>query len=464
MNQKSLAPFFFMASVIAFTILYFSFFPGRYTVDSYSGYATALGEADPIDVYSPVFTLFWTPFWHYNFSPMLLNYLVLVASLTIMYWKTKSTCLPQIIILCFLSPFLFLCYVFIWKDNALLTVLLLLSSALINHSPAEKHLKNISIPHVIFIFSLFILATSLRVNAIFAVIPLIWFYVGNFTSKLSRQTLAFLLSLVCVIEINHVITYHGFHAKMSTYIQQIYTTDVIKINHLLKEPFAIPQELLHNTEPNNIKKIFDQYQHYHSNDYFYFQLMPNFNPLIKMTEDRQTVKQLKDLWLKTITHHPLAYLQIRFTQWIGAIYDVNYIYGENFNINHLYHGQAHIDRIFYEPKNAWMTTIRNHYQPSYLHQFSVVRLIFNLSRPLIYFILSICFALYLLINRKTTPNKRLTLAILTSGIVYIAGYLPILPACDYRYFTWVIFAFWFAIGLYLTDIRQAYRFRVLRNL
>lgn len=445
-TTPSLYMILFVIFFILFSIAYFSFFPGRYSPDSYTMYSIALGDWRAIDALSPLFGIFWKIGGDYNYSPLIINYLLLLISFMLMYRHLKSMLLPLLIIICFVSPFFLSSYIFIWKDNALLSVLLLLTSVLIQDK--SKH----PVLYCFIISILLILATSLRLNAIFAVLPLIWFYINNHVfshdSKSYKKLIGFLIAVLLIMTINHIITYRVFNAYHSTYIQQLYATDIAKINHALGENIDVPVPFTQNLNKNNVEQLFKQYYRYKSNDYFYYQLLDQFKPILKSIDDWDYVNALRSIWLKKIIAHPLTYTKNRYEQWISAIKNINNIYNENFNPHALYHAEHHADLIYYESNHPLITSIREHYhlKPSKLHD-----ILYFLSIPIIYLILNIVGLSYLLLKKKKTPYRQLILTILLSGIFYGLGYLPILPSGDYRYFTWVILSFWISLGLYLHE-------------
>lgn len=448
MNKRILATSFYAMSLAFFSLLYFSFFPGRYSPDSYTFYDISLGNATPVDIIAPMFSLFWKVGGNYNFSPFIINYLLLLSSMLIIYHKCKSLVLPQVIALCFISPFFFLCYLFAWKDNALISVLLLLVAISIKDSAKSST----NSPYLVLVVpSLLILVAALRLNSIFAALPFIWFYLGIFRLKKQWKVTAFVISLAVVMGVNHFITYRLFDARKSTYIQQLYLTDIAKINYRLGEEIEVPIDFRGNFEPSNIDKVFKQYARYPSNDYFFYKLVPEFDPLFRSSENQDKLLQLKKLWLNKIMMNPSCYVKNRYEQWIKAMSEANQIFGANFNSDNIMLIKKHRDRVFYEPQNKTMSTIRGFYEKSIILKPKIMLFLYDLSVPVLYFVLDILFLVYMIINKKPTPNSRLLVAILLSGILYILGYLPILPAGDYRYFTWVILTFWLAVGLYINE-------------
>lgn len=442
MTRKWMYNGFFVLALFFFSLCYLSFFPGRYTTDSFVMYHVALGLSAPIDVLSPVFTLFWRVLGNYNFGPFILNYLLLLSALFLIYRQEKSIITPLFLLAIFLMPCFFLSYVFVWKDNALISVLLLTTAILIGGRSFRGD---------VLIAALLTFAIMLRVNALFAVLPIHWFYTGRFTKTFFTHLMFFLVSALAMFEISHYVTYSVIGSRKSTYVQQFYATDIAKINYTLGEKLDLPSDYLADTREKNIEKLFLQYYFYPSNDYFYYKLMPDFNPLLKLDTDPHKLKDLKKQWLNTVKSHFWIYSVNRLQQWYKNISEVNYIYGEDFNSSNLQDEKKFASKILYEPKNVLMTRIRHFFQPQNLSQLSSYTMMYSFSKPITYLILDNILLLIVLVGGRVIKKRELIISILLSGIFYCLGYLPILPAGDYRYFTWTVLTFWLSLGLYLSD-------------
>lgn len=447
----------FCVLIIIFTSCYWSFFPGGYTFDSYISYLSSLGIINYYEVTSPILSVYWKIINNYNFAPFLINYLIFLTGLilSIKFTKRYTVAIFSLIGICL--PYTLITYIFAWKDNALLTILFLITVMCLCKS--KKSFYNVAI-----IF-LFFLAFSLRLNAVFAIAPLIYCFLISRFSRLNSILLLIVLSFGFYL-LNQGINKYIFRAEPASVSNSIMFTDIAKINYWQQKPVSedIPEEFIvsSNTDSENVEKMFKVYYDFSCNDpLFMYPEWQGAKSFLKSSANEEAINRLKFNWLKKVSKNPVTYFRIRCHQLSNSLWSENLLYSpESITFNEKVFNTvagsetatSNFDReskIFYPPNNDFSIYIRNSLGTrSYLRNL--------LSYPGIFLILSVILFFIFWFNRRKNHFYQLGVFLTLSGVLYTAGYFPILPCTDFRYFIWTTFSFWVALGILILGVNTKF--------
>ena len=150
--------------------------------------------------------------------------------------------------------------------------------------------------------------------------------------------------------------------------------------------------------------------------------------------------KLKNNWINAIKQYPFDYLKFRINSFLYLLRDpytppYNYFYTGHFNKEELS-----------KTKNFFITNFENYNKLS--AKFSPF-----FFKPYFWLILSIVGILLTFFVKLNTHNKIIIRCLLTSGLLYILGYLPVTPTADLRYTYWSSIAVTFGIIKMLTSFK-----------
>jgi hypothetical protein len=461
----------FYILIVLFSVCYWSFFPGAYTYDTYISYLNSLGLFKYLEVVPPIYALNWKIVNNYNFAPLLVNYLIFIIALILSIKFTKNYRVAILSLIGICLPYTLITYICAWKDNALLSVLFLITVLCLN--------KNKSTFNNVIALILFFVASSLRLNAFFAVIPLLYYFLHNSNTRLKSivlttdkkaytfnnhnrynrlKSLGLTILLVLAFQfVNKGLNKYVFRAEVGHLEQSIMFTDIAKINYLQHKNPAddIPEVFViaSNLDSENVDKLFGVYFNDSCNDWLYmYPETKGAKAFLHLSDNIDDINKLKINWVKKIIYNPISYLRVRSAQLNSALWMDNLLYSPpmlNFNeevFNRIAGGSEvtkNFDRenkVFLPMTNDFAVTIR-----SLIDQRS--KFLDIVSSAGLYFILSIIMFIIFLLNRMKNNYFRLGMYLSLSGVFYIIGYLPWLPCTDHRYFIWTIFAFWVSVGI-----------------
>lgn len=463
MDRKIYITAFFLL-LILFSIGYWSFFPGAYTYDSYFSYLNSLGITEYREVVAPIHVLFWKIVNNYNFGPLLINYLIFIAALFLSIKFTKEYRFAVFSLIGICLPYTLLTFIFAWKDPCLLSIMFLTTVMLLNKKQSTFYTA-------ITIF-LFFIAFTLRLNAVFAIVPLLYYFLSRKHTKLRAGLLTIALIISFQI-VNKGINVFIFKAEYGNGPQAMMFTDIAKINHLQGRNVVedIPEEFViaSNLGEENVNNMFDNYCKLYCNDVFYIHPdQPNAKKFLIYREDltiadklEAAAVKLRNNWLKKIISNPVSYLRVRYDQLQGALWSESLLYGHDlltFN-DQIFESVDSVfasangrvakqnfkdfgrqNKIFYPSTNPFIVSVRG----LIAERTSFADLI---SYPGLYFILSVLMLILFSLNRKRNDFYRLGVYVSFSGVIYTLAYLFILPCTDYRYFLWTVFSFWISAGI-----------------
>lgn len=448
----------FFALFIFFSVVYFSYFPGAYSPDSNYSFLSALGCAPYLAVIAPTFSLFWKILANNDYAPFVILYMTIALSMLIFIRNLKSYVLVNCLCICLIIPSIMETIVFAWKDNALLLSLLLLVVL------STKYIKFNNKYCCGFLVISFI-AFTLRLNAVFAIIPFIY-YLFSLRYRAIMSLVLLLTTLISFVLLNMVINKYIFHTQAVNSVSNIFLADIVKINYYNKSNIttSIPDDFIirENTNQNNVDKMFKLYDNFKCNDilYFYpswagvpaFLTIKNIHPA--------AIKELQQNWIRVVYHNMPVYIIVRLQQlnnalWIKKPSDVNTaILDKSSLLMKLHQCNGGVQRItnkLHTPINlVFLSNIRFFYK----NINNADSLTFDIiSRPGTYLILN--FVLLFCLYFRTFKYAKLSRTICISGICYAIGYLPIIPCPDYRYFLWTIVSFYLAFGLFLYSFDES---------
>lgn len=444
------APILFGLLLLVFSVCYWSFFPGAYTVDSYVSYLNAVGLLPYGDFFPPMMSLYWSLLNNYNFGPFLINYLVFIAALFLSIRFTKGYLIAIFSLIGICMPYTLVTFIFAWKDNALMSILFLLAVLCLDR-------RNRSAWYGWVVIAVFFFAFSLRLNAVFAIIPLLFYFLLTKFGLLRSVALSAAV-IVGFFALNGGLNKFVFDAQPGNSDQPQFYTDIVKMNRAEGRNIVedIPEPFIKHAgvTDENVTKLFEVYADFSCNDIFY--MHPEWNgarSILSSTADRDAVAQLRANWLRRVAGSPLTYAAVRSRQLDNALWSTNLLYEPSFihfdealcsriigrDVSAELSGQR--SKIFVPSENQTVVSVREFFaqKSSYLDL---------VSYPGVYLVLSIFIFAGFLIKRNTNPYFRVGMFVSASGLFHTLGYFPILPCTDYRYFVWTIFAFWLSVGVF----------------
>lgn len=438
--DKSLFVFLFLA----FTSAYFSFFPGVYSFDSYFSYSQSLNLLPYQAVNVPIFTVFWKIFNNENYGPFVSNYIILSIAFLLFYIKNKNFIVNNFVLLFLLVPSSLITYVWVWKDNALVSLLFLSIGVLNFVDSKDSYKRNIILGCILFVL---FFACSIRINAVFAVFPL---FIYLFNRIMKTKVVVFICSLSILflfVALNGVINDKIYNAQKINFSQTLMYTDIVKLNYYYKLDIQLPEEFktsYYNT--SNINQIMDKYYNFSCNDILFMNIksINNEHPVVNSSRSESAISALRIVWVEAIFNHPVDYLMVRVSQLNNALWANNIFAIEPFDKSSLYDKLIDENKIHNSLNNKFTNIIRQ------LYNQSSARVLFSSAG--FWFYAEILLMTLVIFCRKKIKNYQLVLSVFISGLFYTLGYIPILPCTDYRYFLWTICSTWLGGGILIVSI------------
>lgn len=462
--EKRIEGFIFLLLFFIFTICYLVFFPGVFSYDSYFTYSQSLDLLPYMAGTVPIYTILWKIFNNNNFGPFVANYLLILLSFAILYFKTKRFIIQNFFLIFLLLPASMLTFVWVWKDNALITLLFLCISLII---PSKEDVSKLSfIINMVLIFGVLFLAYAVRINAVFAIIPLLGYIISTITKNKFKIISYTILCLGLFVLINNFINTNIYRAQKINFTQTLLYTDILKMNYYHNDDIQLPLEFKTKYyNESNINMIMGKYTKFSCNDIIFmpYKIYNNEEPVVHGSNNPAELKALEKVWFNAVTHHPIGYLSVRISQLYNALSDNNISLFEFFDYTRLWSHPSYNSKFNSSINANIISHLRSHIvKVTYLVKDSST-FIWFISLNIVWFILNaiLCVISYLFRHRLRN-NSFIPFIVSLSGILYVVGYLPILPCTDYRYFIWNIASFWLSLGvfitLYVTDSKK-----VLRN-
>lgn len=438
---------------VVFSCIYFSFFPGSYSPDSIASFMSVIGCADYNVGNSPILSVFWKIWGNISAGPFLSFYLLILLSF-ILQIKKNNYFTSIFLFIGLLMPAIMKTIVFAWKDNALMVVILLF----ISYYDIINTKKHNGIHMLLLIFILFF-AFMLRLNAVFAVIPLIYlFYLNNKKYKI----LSVILTVLLFIGLNQVFNTFIFKATKTSMDVSIPLTDIVKVNHKLGRIVidGIPTNFVvqenNALATSNINKMFEYYNEFRCNDILY--MYPKWRDAYTFVTDKHfhdnDIRNLRKSWLLMVVNNPATYLQVRLYQWFGAISipiysdpTLSVLQNKDFlpNCTKQYYdsnlSKINNYKIISAPnKTSFFYPFINTIKIAYINDFTKY-----VSLVIVYIIIELI--LLVILFRIKSEKLILIKACIISGLLYAFAYIFIMPCTDYRYFLWTIISCFLSSGM-----------------
>ena len=425
----------------------FIFYPGVMSLDSINQLRQALGKANYYDQHPPIMAFIWSigiAITGKVSSMLVLQLSLLWASLLILSiyaYKVSNSKLISIVPLVFGTlPFVVNISATIWKDVQMAFSILLGASLILVSIKSKGKQKRI----LLGIAALsFVYALTLRYNAIFAVLPLVYLAGIQLTDNRKLIIAGCSVLLVAAVVINTILsaalkvekTNPQFTFMLDDVVNSLSPADIqdSQVSDEMKDSLITIQGACKERG-----KVIHSY-------------LFCSNP-----EQRQLVRyegypELKSLWFNMLTSKPFNYLKYRiktFSIFMFTPRGYDYIHQRGIEKNEL--GQ--------KSKNPKLARAVNNYVARFAHRdFGV------LFRPYFWLLLSVATLVYSL---KRMKSYRLFVQCLSiSSILYIVTYFPVVIAGDYRYVYWSVLATPLALLLIMLDkrIKPTKRRKALKN-
>jgi hypothetical protein len=314
--------------VILTTLLFFlltvtAFFPGEMSPDSYQQLNQALTGVYT-DFHAPIMSAFWRFLLHFWGNPGVLfffhnicywSFWCLLSASVFDDWKAKLATLS----LAALPP-LWSQVIVVWKDTEL-SICLLGAYLLIYLVKSRDEKKTSFFHHYLLLFLTTVLlfySAAVRLNALPALIPLVWYGAVPKGGKVFSPRVVLLVGCILVFTFTtvHFFNYSFLRAKKYYLFQAGEAFDIVGIlvrtgdtgiipSYWKKlNPSITPEALTAHFNPENISTI-----------------GTNLSPfdLVQMTSDPSQLKELHDKWMEAIRTFPRAYLRHRWVVFNGLI-------------------------------------------------------------------------------------------------------------------------------------------------
>lgn len=449
----------FIILFIIFTSIYISFFPGAFSPDSYYMYLQSLDKVQFLAELVPLYSTLWKIFGNYNFGPFVINYVLVLLGIIISYKKTKSFSIPIIVLIFFMIPSFLSTYIYQWKDNILVSILFVLFSLLLeneNQNSVKISTNKFYISNFIIWLMLFF-ATNIRLNAMSATLPLIYYMLRKNSNAILSILKSFLILVVFVAVNNIIVNRYIYNARELHFYQTTMLSDILKINFTGHLNIQIPQSF---TSPDynykNIDNIMHIYNNFPCNDIFY-NVYNNNPPILITTSKMEEIQKLKIVWIRTVLTHPIIYFRVKIYQLITSILSLNIPEYSAFNSNEFNkytdkYPKSMEYKFLLNNNNQILVNIRNLYKHLLDISHNSHCFLYYLSNVGLWLTIEAFMLILVILFRDKIQQANFLITTLLSGLFYSICYLPVLTCTDYRYFLWSCCALALSLGKILSSI------------
>jgi len=455
----------FILLLLAFSIVYFSFFPGGFSPDSYAMYAQSLHQALFIPDMVPIYSILWRIFNNYNFGPFIIDYVLVVLGIIICYKKTESFLIPILMLFFLLIPSFLTTYIYLWKDNILLSILFVLFSILLPQKNQQKVKQPNSTLNIskFMVWLILFFATNIRLNAMSATLPFVFYIFMKNNNILFSFLKSSILILAFLVLNNVIINKYVYNTKDINLYQSILFSDILKMNFASNFNIQIPESFTSSYyNKNSLNDIMHKYQNYPCNDIFYMQV-PQYNsnhPIMKtdLTHDENELKKLKTIWGKYVLEHPIIYLKVKSYQLAYSIFNFNIPEYYRFDPNQL---KKYTNRYPKEIEYKFLVNYNNKLfvkiNESYMRLLNATKqknsFLSYFSNSGLWITSEIILLILVIIFKNKISQVDFLITTLCSGILYTICYLPVLTCTDSRYFLWSCCVLILSIGKLILSIK-----------
>jgi hypothetical protein len=423
--------------LIAMLVSFYIFFPGFLSPDSIGQYAQALSGH-----YSDWHPALMAIIWRFlikvtgTMSSMLFLQLgMLWTSITLLglyiHRITKSKLYSLIPLLVGICPFVFSISGVIWKDVQLSFSLLLATSLLLffNYLKPTKQRLVVAIIAVLLI----IYAANIRHNVFIAVVPLI-VMIGIFLRLSWKRNLLFSVIVLGLLIGTGYLLNAVFDVQKSNVQAAVMVDDIKELNTSSDINNSHLSAFAKSYFNGIIAKCNER--GYKTNALFGCGVGSDFTILVQ-----NDYSDVKTLWLKTIKKHPWSYLSFRlktFERFIApqAVYIIPhpFVVENNFGLTTANQLPADLTDEYLKISER---DFGFGFKAYFWMAFNVVLLIIAVLRY------------------KILKLAKYSIAILSSGLIYILLYLPTAISHDYRYYYWLILSTFVGAVIILSDYYQS---------
>ncbi len=423
-------------AVAGFILSLLAFWPGFMEYDSFDQYGQAIGILPLEDWHPPSMTLLWRALIKiYNGpQPMLLLQCLLYWSsfLYLALWLWRDTSKFMLALTAVLVPFLPFLINFtgvIWKDTHLAVALFWATLLLVFGKTSRSKL----LISLLFIFY----GLSVRHNGIAAALPLLilWSYrYCRFTDSNSKYGVFLVTTTTLLI---YLVVDYGLNSFFS--VEKTYPIKSQRLNEIVfikchsgSQDFSTLEkyygESLTRTKPQKRRNyLCDQVSSLASTD----DTGEIFEKDILDDQPDPTGKETLDLWIQSVKSHPLLYLDYRFIVYRTFLRPFSYPEPYYVFVDGMDENPLPIKLPFEVLNPFGLSKLLKHYV-NFFADSKYLQLPF---RPFFWLITLMVTTLWALHKRQ-----RSMFLISASGLLYLILYFPVLPAPDFRYCYYAIFA------------------------
>lgn len=423
--KNSLSKFHVQSALVAvcmLALLAIVFYPGYMSPDSISHLEQATGVAHLTDWHPPVMTRLWGFLIGVtgHISSMLIFQLVLLVTAmfvlsSLVYRHTRNRAWALSTYMIVLLPNIVNIAGVIWKDVQMafsLTLAVLLIWFIIS---SKKSLGRVAVYGIVGLALLLILyAGTLRHNALFAVLPILFVLPSLFTKRppVWSGLASVIIGLVVTIGVAIVINQPGEKTHPITAVQ---LDDIVHVANFDREHHGrwSMYKKIHGTCRDKTKDIMNSYI------------------ICTTAAQREVLKnEHQDVfndWLSTIIRHPIRYASYRLATFSIFLFP---------QPERMYIFQPGIEQ------NQIGAAVKNEYAVSGLAAY--VKGGAQANIPLIFqpwlYVAVLVFIYYTSRRIREQVRRHFIRAVALSGLIYIVAYFPVAVAVDYRYIYWSVFA------------------------
>lgn len=423
--KNSLSKFYIQSALVAagiLALLVIVFYPGYMSPDSISHLEQATGVSHLTDWHPPVMTRLWgfliRVTGHIS-SMLIFQLMLLVAAMftlsILVYRHTRNRAWALSVYIIVLLPNIMNIAGVIWKDVQMafsLTLAVLLIWFIIS---SKKSLGRVAVYGIVGLALLLILyAGTLRHNALFAVLPILFVLPSLLIKRppVWSGLASVIIGLVVTIGVTIVINQPSEKTHPITAVQ---LDDIVHVANFDREHHGrwSMYKKIHDTCHDKTKDIMNSYI------------------ICTTASQREALKnEHQDVfndWLSTIIRHPIKYASYRLATFSIFLFP---------QPERMYIFQPGIEQ------NQVGAAVKNEYAISGLAAY--VKGGAQANIPLIFqpwlYLAVLVFIYYTSRRVREHRQRRLTCAVALSGLIYIVAYVPMAVAVDYRYMYWSVFA------------------------
>lgn len=415
--------------------------PGGYHSDGLFQLAQALGDEPWNDWHPVVMSVLWKflidltgSIASLMYLQVALTWLATSALALILYDITRNQALSVFALVIPMLPWVANVIGMLWKDVHLMTALLVCVVSLF----AAARYRRIRWLLIVFAVVFLLYAVLVRKNAFFAAVPLLWMVVsvagqgnrlGDFIAHGWKHAVAIVLAALIALgglslisgklvetSVGGVISTNQLTQVMLDDLLFTMTGDEIRAADIpdgLKEGFLASQEVC---PPGGSEHITDAYWRCYG--------MGEHGGYTKVAYD----DEIRELWFSWVPAHPTRYLEYRTSAFVRFLFATDY----KIQVDNAENDYG-LDRDHPQSHNA-MTDYTK-------------RFVDELGWTFDAWFWVIVLTVLLVAGTRQERFRREIVCLTASGLCYIVGYFPIVPANNYRYIYWPVVAGLVAMSL-----------------